>query len=61
MGESFNLRVTDDSYNYKVFINDVEMAAGSWDRGDLKSVCRWGAMFKEVVTVYLPEMSIIPK
>ncbi|GAB3661494.1 hypothetical protein GCM10028791_36050 [Echinicola sediminis] len=42
VGESFNLRVTDDGYNYKVFIDDVEMAAGSWDRGNLKSVCRWG-------------------
>lgn len=42
-GQSFNLRVTDDGFNYKVFIDNVEKAAGSWDRGNLKSVCRWGA------------------
>jgi hypothetical protein len=43
VGQSFNLMVTDDGLNYKVFINDVEMASGTWDRGNLLSVCRWGA------------------
>lgn len=43
VGDSFNVRVTDDGLNYKVFIDNVEKASDSWDRGDLKSVSRWGA------------------
>lgn len=43
VGQSFNVRVTDDGYNYKVFINNVLKASGTWDRGNLLSVCRWGA------------------
>ena len=43
VGDSFNFRVTDDGRNYKVFIDNVEMADDSWDRGNLKSVSRWGA------------------
>lgn len=43
VGDSFNLRVVDDGLDYKVFINNVKMAEDSWDRGNLKSVCRWGA------------------
>ncbi|AWW32837.1 hypothetical protein DN752_23340 [Echinicola strongylocentroti] len=43
IGQSFNLRVTDDGFNYKVFIDNVEKASGTWDRANLKSVCRWGA------------------
>lgn len=43
VGDSFNLRVTDDGLNYKVYIDNVEKASDSWDRDNLKSVCRWGA------------------
>lgn len=43
VGQSFNLRVTDDGYNYKVFINNVLKASGSYYRGNLLTVCRWGA------------------
>jgi hypothetical protein len=43
VGDSFNFRVTDDGLNYKVFIDNVKMADDSWDRGNLKSVARWGA------------------
>lgn len=42
VGQSFNLRVTDDGYNYKAFINNVEKAAGTWERGDTPTVQRWG-------------------
>lgn len=43
VGQSFNVRITDDGYNYKVFINNSLKASGTWDRGNLLSVCRWGA------------------
>lgn len=43
VGESFNFRVTDDGFNYKVFVNDELKASGSYERKNLKSVCRWGA------------------
>lgn len=43
VGQSFDLLVTDDGLNYRVFIDNVEMASGIWDRENLLSVCRWGA------------------
>jgi hypothetical protein len=43
VGESFNLRVTDDGFSYKAFINNVELASGTWERGDTPTVARWGA------------------
>lgn len=43
VGDSFNFRVTDDGLNYKVFVDNVKLADDSWDRGNLKSVSRWGA------------------
>lgn len=43
VGESFNLRVTDDGFSYKAFIDNVELASGSWERGDTPTVARWGA------------------
>lgn len=43
VGQSFNLRVTDDGKNYKVYINNVLKASDSWDRQGDVSACRWGA------------------
>jgi len=43
VGQSFNLRVVDDGYSYKAFVNDVEKAAGTWERGNAPTVARWGA------------------
>ncbi|WP_111980000.1 hypothetical protein [Algibacillus agarilyticus] len=42
VGQGFNLRVVDDGYNYKAFINNVEKAAGTWERGNTPTVARWG-------------------
>lgn len=42
VGQSFNLRVTDNGYNYKAYINNVEKASGTWERGDTPTVARWG-------------------
>lgn len=43
VGESFNLRVVDDGFNYRAFINNKLTASGSWERGDTPTVQRWGA------------------
>lgn len=43
VGQSFNLRVTDDGFSYKAFINNVLLAEGTWERGDTPTVARWGA------------------
>ncbi len=43
VGQSFNLRIVDDGYSYKAFINNVEKASGVWERGDSPTVARWGA------------------
>lgn len=42
VGESFNLRVVDDGYSYKAFINNALKAEGVWERGDTPTVARWG-------------------
>lgn len=43
VGQSFNLRVSDDGLNYRVYIDGRRRVTGSWDRGNDISVCRWGA------------------
>ncbi len=43
VGQSFNLRVVDDGYNYKAFVNNMMLADGSYERGDAPTVARWGA------------------
>lgn len=42
VGESFNLRVNDDGFNYEAFIDNNFVASGTWDRGNAPTVARWG-------------------
>lgn len=43
VGQSFNLRVVDDGYNFSAFINGRRLISGVWERGDTPTVARWGA------------------
>ncbi|WP_200979966.1 hypothetical protein [Echinicola sp. 20G] len=54
VGQSFNLRVTDDGFTYRVYIDNVQKATGTWDRANLKSVCRWGAYVQGGANGILP-------
>lgn len=42
VGESFNLRVNDDGLNYEAFIDNKSVAKGQWERGNARTVARWG-------------------
>jgi len=43
VGQGFNLRVVDNGYAYKAFVNNKLLADGVYERGDAPTVARWGA------------------